>query len=175
MALALELTLDDEADAAVREVWASLERAGIRSLASLHGGRIDPHVSVVVSDDVDAMRALAPELGEVVRMAGPQVLGLDAIGLFAAEEPALYLAVTPNERLLRLHAEASELLRGRGVALWPEYRPGAWVPHCTVAIGVPGDRCGDAVAALRSAPLPIRARSARPGLVDTETGKAAFL
>jgi 2'-5' RNA ligase len=175
MALALELTLDDEADAAVREVWESLERAGIRSLASLHGGEIDPHVSLVVSDDVEAMRALGPELGEVVRMAGPQVLALDAIGLFAVEEPALYLAVTPNERLLRLHAETAELLRGRGVALWPEYRPGAWVPHCTVAIGVPHDRCGDAVATVRSAPLPIRARSARPGLVDTGTGKATFL
>jgi 2'-5' RNA ligase len=175
VALALELTLDEGADAAVRDVWDGLEQAGVRSLASLLRGRVDPHVSLVVSDDVEALRALAPDLAEIVRMAGPQVLSLDAVGLFPGADPVLYLGVTPTERLLRLHAEVAELLRGRGIEVRPEYLPGAWIPHCTVAMDVPRDRCGDAVAVVGTAALPIRARSARLGLVDSTTGETMFL
>ncbi|MDX6592248.1 MAG: hypothetical protein QOJ13_1444 [Gaiellales bacterium] len=175
MALALELTLDDGADAAVREIWRGLEQVGVRSLASLLDGRVEPHVSLVVSGDVEALRALGPDLAEIVRMAGPQVLALDAIGLFPGGDPVLFLAVTPTESLLRMHADVAELLRERGVAVCPEYRPGAWVPHCTVAMAMPADCCGDAVAVIRAAPLPIQARSAQLGLLDSTTGETVFL
>jgi 2'-5' RNA ligase len=175
MALALELTLDEGADAAVREVWDGLEQAGVRTLASLLDRRIAPHVSLVVSVDVEALHALGPDLAEIVRMAGPQMLPLDSIGMFPGADPVVYLAVTPTERLLRLHADVAELLRERGVGVLPEYRPGSWVPHCTLAMAVPGHRCGDAVAVLRAAPLPIKARSAQFGLVDSTTGNTMFL
>jgi hypothetical protein len=175
VALALELTLDEDADAAVREVWRGLEQAGVRSLATLLDGRVDPHVSLVVSDDGAALLALGPELAEIVRMAGPQMLPLDSVGIFPGAEPALYLGVTPTVPLLRLHADVAEFLRERGIGVSPEYQPGSWVPHCTVAVNVPGDRCGEAVDVVRAAPLPIPARSAQLGLIDPATGEATFL
>lgn len=175
MALALELTLDEDADAAVRRIWAGLDDAGVPSLATLLGGRLDPHVTLAVSGDEEAMHALGPDLAELVRMAGPQVLPLGAVGLFPGADPPLYLAVTPTERLLRLQAEVDARLRERRIDTAAEYHPGTWVPHCTLAMSVPDERCADALGVVRAAPLPIQARIARPGLVDTETGETTFL
>jgi 2'-5' RNA ligase len=175
MALALVLTLDEDADAAVRRIWAGLDKAGVPSLATLLGGRLDPHVTLAISGDGEAMRALGPDLAELVRMSGPQVLPLGAVGLFPGADPPLYLAVTPTERLLRLHAEVDDLLRERRIETAALYRPGTWVPHCTVAMSVPEERCADALGVVRASPLPIQARGAQPGLIDTETGETAWL
>jgi 2'-5' RNA ligase len=174
VALALELTLDQDGDARVRALWDALEGMGIGTLATMLGGRVDPHVSLIVADDTEAVVALGGELGEIVRMAGPQTLPLDAVGLFPGPGPVIYLGVTPTESLVRLHAQTAEFLRERGVDVWPQYRPGVWVPHCTVAMSVPDERLVAAATALRAA-LPIRARAARVGLVDSETGETTLL
>jgi hypothetical protein len=47
-----------------------------------------------------------------------------------------------------------EALRGRQGQVWPEYRPGWWVPHCTLAMPLSGDEAGRAVTALDRTDLP---------------------
>jgi hypothetical protein len=54
--------------------------------------------------------------------------------------------------------------------LWEHYRPGVWVPHCTLAGGVDGDLVERALEAVLGAQLPIVAAVADVALVNSETG-----
>lgn len=171
MALALELGLDRAAEEAVRGLWAALEREGVASLVA-HIPSIRPHLTLVVSEDADGLRACAGELrGQIcplqVELVGP--------GVFAAEPAILYLSVAPTAALLNLHARVATTLAAGGVELWPHYRLGVWMPHCTLSMGVARERLGDAIAACLDHPLPILAGLTDPRLTDSLTGASAAL
>jgi hypothetical protein len=171
MALALELGLDRAADGAVRRAWAALERQGIESLVS-HIPSIRPHLTLVVSEDAGGLRACAGELrGQII----PLRVELVGPGLFAAEPAVLHLSVTPTAALLDVHARVATTLADAGVELWPHYAPGAWMPHCTLSMGVVRERLGDAIAACLDQPLPIPAGLGGARLTDSLTGATSPL
>jgi 2'-5' RNA ligase len=171
MALALELGLDRAADEAVRRVWAALERQGIESLVS-HIPSIRPHMTLLVSEDADGLRACADELRSQIRSLPVELVGP---GLFAAEPAILYLSVAPTAALLDLHARVAAALADAAVELWPHYRPGRWMPHCTLSMGVARERLADAVAACLDGPLPIPAGLGDARLTDSLTGATSPL
>jgi 2'-5' RNA ligase superfamily protein len=166
MALALELGLNADADGRVRALWEKLERASVPSLAT-HRPAIRPHVTLAVTDDATALRRAGRQLRGRIDPVDVQLVGP---GLFSAEPPILHLIVGATDELLASHRAVVGLLDEAGVDLWPHYRVGAWVPHCTLSMGVPPERLGDAVQACLSAPLPLGATLSDPMLTDSETG-----
>jgi hypothetical protein len=129
-------------------------------------------VSLVVADRLPAGDwcdgAAAAVLGD-----GPPILWLSAVAVF---HPGgwVALAVTPTRHLLAAHAAAVALTAGHVENLWEHYAPDAWIPHCTLAAGVPDDAIGEAVRiAARS--LPVTAAGGDASLMDGETGTARTL
>jgi len=166
VALAVELVLDDAAQQFVGDLWDRLESAGIVTLAAA-SPRVHAHVSLGVATDTTP-DALAATLGGVAS-AGLPVLALSSVGAFLRPQHVVFLAPVVTAELLALHATVCERLAIADVATSPLYAPGAWVPHCTIAMKFPS--IAEALHAIGDVELPFVARCASVGLVEVPTGR----
>ncbi|HEX5861670.1 MAG TPA: 2'-5' RNA ligase family protein [Nocardioides sp.] len=165
MSLAVCLLIDDPADAAVRELWRRLESAGVPSLATHTHGRHVPHLTLAalrtycIPDVQEALAELAP--------AEPGELHLDALGTFRRSR--CWLAPAASADLVTRQEAVVDAVLRTGADLHRHYRPGAWVPHLTLA---PRLHTADlpVVARLVYDVLPLTAPLTRARLIDTATG-----
>ena len=171
MALALELGLAADGEREVREIWAALEMVSVPSLAT-HAFPIRPHVTLTISEDTAGLRGAAAALRSLVH---PVAVELAAPAFFQADTPIMHLAVGPSPELISMHGSIAATLAQSGVEVWPHYLAPAWLPHCTLSMGVPVARLGGAVAVCLRASLPIATTLADPRLTDLETGETAPL
>lgn len=141
MVAALELYLDVDATRRVRALWRALEAEGIPSLASLLNEKHRPHVSLAAARTLSPSTIVEALDGLVVGRELP--LELNFVGQFVGR--VLWLGVTPTASLLAHHAEVHARLAAAGVQTWELYRPGRWVPHCTVSMRVPNPQMAQAV------------------------------
>lgn len=170
MALAIEMFFDEGAAATVRAIWRDLAAAGLPSLSIYGHGQHRPHVSLAVFERVspDAMGALRSMLAPAT--AGARLaLPLNSLGTFPGEEGVLFLGVAVTAGLLDLHARTHAALAGQTAGLWPHYRPGYWVPHCTLAQGLDAEGTAAAFRLLHGF-SPIAATVTSAGITDTTTG-----
>jgi hypothetical protein len=158
---ALELYLDVDATRRVRTLWRALEDEGIPTLASLLQAKHRPHVSLA------AARRLAPD-AVAEALAGLPVgrgltLDMDFVGQFVGR--VLWFGVTPTEELLALHRTVHDRLATAGVEVWDLYRPGRWVPHCTISLRVPNPQMAPAIRRCLEF-LPLRATVTGASITD---------
>jgi hypothetical protein len=141
----VELLLDPATDAAVRGEWAALSAAGLPSQVDHRGETNAPHVSVVVADRFpeEGPEALAGTLDRL-----PVAVRLGAPVLFGGRRLVLARLVVVDRALLDLHAAVVAALTGATSAS-PHTTPGRWVPHVTLARGIPADGLATALGALR--------------------------
>ncbi|HEY4633140.1 MAG TPA: 2'-5' RNA ligase family protein [Candidatus Limnocylindrales bacterium] len=163
MALAIVLGFDATAEQAVVEVWKAIRAvSGSGRLFDLRGR---PHVSLAVYPE--GARGPLEKAVAAFRPA-PLPFVLASAAAFPGDEGAVFLAPVVDEALLRLHREWHALAPGAH----EYYRPGAWVPHCTVGFNLPEGAVPYAVAAARAL-LPIRGRYESIGLIESDRdGKA---
>jgi 2'-5' RNA ligase superfamily len=171
MALALELGLAADGEREVREMWDALEVVSVPSLAT-HPFPIRPHVTLSVTDDATGLRGAARALRGLIAPASVKLAGP---AFFQADPPIMHLAVAPAPQLIAMHGRVADALQQAGVEVWPHYRPTVWLPHCTLSMGVPVLRLGDALSVSLRAALPIATTLADPRLTDSETGETVPL
>jgi 2'-5' RNA ligase len=155
MVQALDLTFDRPTDERVRAEWDALWDAGLPSLARHTGASNRPHVTLDSRDAIDpaAEAALA---GVAERL--PLEVRIGTLLLFHARRRwVLARHVVVDAPLLALHEHVHAVLGPGGS---PVTEPGRWVPHLTLARGVPDDRVAAALAVVADAP-PYTARALR--------------
>ncbi|WP_345627394.1 2'-5' RNA ligase family protein [Rugosimonospora acidiphila] len=161
MVAAIELYLDTDATRRIRALWHALEAEGIPTLASLLNERHRPHLSLA------AAHRLAPDaVAEALRdldVGRGLALELDFVGQFVGR--VLWLGATVTEELLAHHRAVHERLTAAGVEVWDHYRPGRWVPHCTVSMRVPNPLMGHAIRRCLEI-LPVRATVTGAAVTD---------
>jgi 2'-5' RNA ligase len=135
MVAALECYLDTHATRRVRALWDAYEAAGIPSLRGLADRRHRPHVSLVAADVLDP-RVVAAAL-DGMPVAPPLRLDFQYVGQFVGR--VVWLGPSPTAELLSHHEQVYARLAAAGIEVYDVYRPGAWVPHCTLSMGVPAD------------------------------------
>ena len=128
---ALELLLDEETDDAVRREWSTLRRAGLPSQADHTGASNAPHVTVLATDELSASD---DELGGSLAGVLPLPLRLGPVVAFPGRRLVLARLVIADAALLCLHAVLVDTSRA---APSPLTVPGRWVPHVTLARGIP--------------------------------------
>jgi hypothetical protein len=160
MPYALELGLDDQAAAVVRRVWHDLEDVGIAYMAR-SGAR--PHVSVGIWEGLDPGAGEA-ELGLFAAASAPLPITLASVGFFP--QVAIFLAPTVTQQLLALQAELHRRFTRVGTSPWEHYRPGAWVPHCTLATDFTPAQFARALEVVRRVALPIACRLVEIAIVE---------
>jgi 2'-5' RNA ligase len=150
-AFAVVLYFDEETDSRLREVWAALDVHGVDSVARTHGAAYRPHLTLAIIETADQTRVIEALRGPLARVAGLPVT-LNAVGFFLTGAAPAYLGVTPTSRLLLLHEQVHAAIGG--VPSWDYYRPGSWVPHCTLAMGVTSPSAvADVISAAVALPL----------------------
>lgn len=166
MALAVCLLLDPHSERAVRALWQRLEHDGIATLLTHTHGRHVPHLSYAVlrSYDLEPVRTALHALPD----AGPMTLHFDALGMFRRSRTWLVPAVTSD--IATRQERVVEALEHTGADLHRHYRPGVWVPHCTLAPRTTLDQLPSIAAAVYDV-LPLVATTERAALIDTSTGQ----
>ncbi|MFI7606227.1 2'-5' RNA ligase family protein [Micromonospora sp. NPDC049366] len=165
MVAALELYLDTDATRRIRVLWDALEAEGVQSMRSLLEQRHRPHVSLAVAPRFDPERVTAALDGMVV--AAPLRLSFQHAGQFVGR--VLWLGATPTAELLAHHRQVHDRLSAAGVPLVEHYRPGRWVPHCTLSMRVPNVLMAAAVRRCLEI-LPVEATVVGAALTDHARG-----
>jgi 2'-5' RNA ligase superfamily len=110
--------------------------------------------------------ALDPESAAAVRRAWRELvrLTLASVGLFPGV--AVFLAPTVTADLLGLHAGFHRRFARLGQGSWDHYRPGTWVPHCTLVTDMEPDQFAGALAIAARVPRPLECRLVEVGIVE---------
>ena len=166
MALAVCLLFDRKSERAVRALWDRVEEQGVGSLRSHTHGRHVPHVSYAVLrkwDQEAVTDALAGlDGGE------PVDLSFDGVGLFRRGRTWLVAGVTAD--FVARQQRVVEAITATGAELHKHYRPGIWLPHCSLAPRATLAQLPQLVAAVMDV-LPLPARLDRAALVNSATGE----
>lgn len=91
-----------------------------------------PHLSLATYDDLDPV-SCADRLQAFAGTFTPFSIRLAGLGTFAADMHVLFAAPVVTDRLLALHRRFNERFAPPGATCHEHYRPGAWVPHVTLA------------------------------------------
>lgn len=166
---AVEIYLDADSEERVASVWAALDARGIQPLGQVPDTEYRPHVSLAVFGNGDPDR-LCAGLAPVMRPSMGMPLTLASLGFFVSDDLIAFLAVTPTERLLDVHRRVHVALEGVASDSWAYYEPGAFVPHCTLAMG--SDDAQVVVDAVSGDRLPIPAVAREAHLVEISTGRS---
>jgi 2'-5' RNA ligase len=160
------LLFDRRTDRLLRALWDRLEDLAVPTLRSHTHGHHVPHLSLAVLREWDhdkVMKAVQPLLCD-------QSMGLyfDALGTFRRGRAWLVPAV--GVEMLQLQQEVVSAVTSTGADLHRHYRPGKWVPHCTLAPRVPLVALPVLAAAVYDV-LPLEATADRAALIDSGTGQ----
>lgn len=151
------LYFDNETDAAIRELWRTIDESGLHS--GMYKLNFPPHMSVLVCEDTD-MDGMRESLPPFIALQPALPIQFHSIGVFYGEGGVIYLAPIATRPLLDLHARLWDLIAPHTQNPSDLYRPGQWVPHVTLDLDVPPEQVGAIVNLLRRTPLP------RHGLIN---------
>jgi 2'-5' RNA ligase len=134
MPYSVELRFDDALTEAV-----ALRSQAAAELAGVPHGVAEPHVSLAVYDERDAVDPdkLVAALDRLAPRHAPTPVTFASAGVFPTEERVLFLAPVVTPQLLALHHAYHSLAAELRPWCRPHYLPGNWVPHCTLAMFLP--------------------------------------
>lgn len=132
VAHAVIATFDPGADAEVRALWAALANSKIDSSMMTLG--VAPHLTLAVMTDT-MPGPLIGRVGDLARRTNSFGLSFDRIDMFQDRRSVPYLAPRASTALRRLHEALHESVQGVGTST-DHTRPGAWVPHATLAMAL---------------------------------------
>ena len=155
------LYFDDFTEKRVRQAWDALDQYGVPSAGTTYEESYRPHITLAIVNTPYPEQAAARLRTPLANVSGLPV-SMTSLGFFLTNKAPAYLAVAPTTALLRLHDSVHSALGA--METWSYYRPGNWMPHCTLAMDV---ACQTTVAeALGETPLPIHAVVGSAHLVE---------
>lgn len=167
MNFAIELFLDEAGDARIREIWERIAAAGLPSRLLELGNT--PHVSLGVCAGLDPVD-FARRLGEFAAREPAPHATLVSLGTFSNRQGVVFLGVIATRELIELHERFDALFRGVARDPWEYYRPGRWVPHCTLTTALAPEQVAPALRVCAEIPLPIQARLESIAIVENPDG-----
>lgn len=159
----LELFFDTETERAVQALWDEVDALPGWTPPARDGAR--PHISVCSCASL-RVDAFAMTLGEVTAQTPPMGVDFASVAVFPSAEGVVFLAPVVTVDLLALHSRLIGALRECGASIPDLYTPGHWVPHCTLALGLPLSLLSEAVAVALREPMPLVGSIEHVGLVE---------
>ena len=172
MGYAVGLRFDEKTEKMVTDVWRGLSDLGLTTALFLDG--YFPHVSMAISETLE-IASFVEEISQGLQTTPKIEACFSSIGLFTNSAVVLYYGVTPTETLLRLHTVSYEIYQKHASDLNPLYRPGTWVPHCSLAVGVAEDKIKAGIDILRTITLPLSIPSVEYVIVEHDGHRAEVL
>ena len=147
MVFCLNLRISRASAPVVTALWDQVER--LEQQPSMRSLGYPPHLTFAVydTDAVDgALRTLA-----LARAAAGQPelrLSFNRIAMFSGPPLVLWADPEPKDALRRMHQAIHAVIDPTLCRAY--YRPGAWVPHCTLGMAIPLERGAEAEAFARN-------------------------
>jgi 2'-5' RNA ligase len=165
VALAVCLLFDRRSERVIASLWDRLEDVGVPSMRSHTHGNHVPHVSYAVlrSWDTAAVEQALTRLADGCRVE----LNFDGAGLF--RRGRLWLLAGISADVAARQQRVVEAVTTTGAELHKHYRPGDWLPHCSLAPRVQLAQLPIAVSTVFDV-LPVRAVLDHAALVNSATG-----
>lgn len=141
MPFAISLVCGDDSGDPVRTLWDAAGR--FETTPSMAALGYAPHLTLAVYETIgpEVLAAAVDAIGAAERA---HTLGFDGVRWFEGPTTVLWAAPILSPELLRLHDAVHRAIDP--ARCHPHYRPGAWVPHCTVALAVPAEKRAEALA-----------------------------
>ncbi|NTW97652.1 MAG: 2'-5' RNA ligase family protein [Oscillochloris sp.] len=147
------LTFDDVTEGAIRGLWADL--AATLGRTDIGMAEIRPHVTLLSSRQMSA--EVSAEIRQAVAMhTAPIELYFESVSAFLSPEGVVFLSPVVTTELLALQRATAAAAAGLGVEIEDYYRPGSWVPHCTLAWPLSSADIGRATARCHAVFSPLR-------------------
>ena len=150
MPLAISLKAANDTAEPIRALWDEVGR--FEDGPSMRALAYPPHITLAVYDELcpDRLRSAL----KAAFAGGPALrIRFERIGRFGGPPLVLWAAPSPCALLDRAHALVHGLIDP--ALCHPHYRPGAWVPHCTLGRRVEESRRGEALAFARGGLAPV--------------------
>lgn len=168
MAVDICLFLDRDSEERIRKVWRVLRTRGISSPLLRSGGK--PHLTLGIWDDLDQ----ATVLPRIERLAGElnafQVT-FSALATFGTSGGSVFLCPAITPALITVHDRLYGLLGDVSDSSEGYYRPGCWVPHCSLTLGTPpADLPGAYSICMEMISLPIHGWIREIGMITFDEG-----
>lgn len=135
MAFAISIKAVNETARPILALWDEVGR--FEDVPSMPALGYPPHITFAIYDEADD-RQVRAALTSAFAGIPPIRLNFAAIGWFDNSPPVLWAAPGPSALLPRIHAAIHRAIDP--VSCHPHYRPGAWVPHCTLGTRIAEDR-----------------------------------
>ncbi|ULN46358.1 2'-5' RNA ligase family protein [Mycolicibacterium goodii] len=170
MALAVCLLFDRRSERAIRALWDRIEQQGVASLRSHTHGRHVPHVSYAVLRrwDQDAVTQALSGNGS----GAPVELSFDGVGVFRRGRVWLVAGVSADVAVRQ--QRVVDVITATGAELHKHYRPGVWLPHCSLAPRATLAQLPEVAAAVMDV-LPLRVTLDHAALVNSSTADVSPL
>lgn len=133
MSISIEVAFDPISTATVRTLWEAVEARSPET--TLSDTITEPHVSLALLPDHLAAPP-AEVFAEAAARAEPMTADVTGIEDFTGGEGVIFLAVLTNDTLAELHHSVHASLEAEELRSNPLYVGMAWVPHCTLGLGV---------------------------------------
>ena len=159
--------LDADAEARIREIWERIAAAGLPSRLLDLGHT--PHVSLGVCARLEPL-AFSARLAEFAACEPKPHATFVSLGTFSNRQGVVFLGLIATPELIDLHARFDALFSASAHELWEFYRPGRWVPHCTLTTALDPKQVAPALELCAAVPLPIQATLESVGIIENPEG-----
>jgi 2'-5' RNA ligase len=171
MPFAIELLFDPKTDKSVRRIGERLEKIRIPTILSGEGA--SPHVTLAVFDKYSRNR-IPPLLNHLARRFSPIPFSFSSLGSFPGAERALFLSPVMTPELLKLHSQLHGSIKHLTKGALSYYKPGSWVPHCTLGLGLSKADLTKAFNFLQKTPYSLRGLYNRLALAEYHPVKEIY-
>jgi 2'-5' RNA ligase len=152
MPFALSIKCVNASDAAIISLWDQV--SAFEDVPSMRAQNYPPHITFAIYESPVASERLAIAALERVAKERPAIeVSFDRIRTFDGPPLILWADPEPKAALREIHDQIHSAIDPR--LSHPHYRPGRWVPHCTLAMRIHPGRKLDAqafVSAFRDGP-----------------------
>jgi 2'-5' RNA ligase len=166
MAYSVQLYLDAQTEALVRQVWDRLAEKGVSDNMIKKGGR--PHVGLSVFDDADPGE-ISYRLRQLCKQQRSVEARFEHLGTYCSKDGVLFLVPVVSPRFFLLHSTVYKLLNDSIQGIREGCKPNRFVPHLTVAYGLDKETLSKTVSLFGNKALPIVGNFEKIALVNLAT------
>ncbi len=137
------LSFDAHTEKAIRKLWKELSDHGISHYAQEIENR-KPHLTIADYSELNNEAEYCEQFARYYESASKMSLGFGTLGTFL-NSGALFLSPNPTKKLLDFHSDHHRHFHTYSDFSNPVYHPGQWIPHCTIANGLDGEKLSEAL------------------------------
>ena len=145
---------------------------GVAPYLGISGNR--PHISLALCEELN-QATCQTQLESWSIQVNPFPISFQSLGIFPAPGAVVFAAPLVTVELLALQREVDGMLDG--CCKWPEfdfYRPGKWIPHCTLAMEFKDDQLPRALEIAGHLKLPLDGMACGVGVIEFRPVKHLF-